>query len=56
VAYPDARHLLTKKLGRRITHALHARAHNQMVYLEDGAVLEAPQELANTTHAAKLPE
>jgi 8-oxo-dGTP diphosphatase len=41
VAYPDALQLLNKKLGRRITHALRARTHKQVVYLEDGAELEA---------------
>jgi 8-oxo-dGTP diphosphatase len=44
VPYPAALELLNKKLGRRITHALHARAHQQLIYLEDGSVLEAAQE------------
>ena len=43
--YPDALQLLNKKLGRRITHALRARTHQQVVYLEDGIVLEASQEM-----------
>src|SRR5215211_5885125 len=42
--YPEALQLLNKKLGRRITHAVRARAHQQLVYLEDGSVLEAVQE------------
>src|SRR4029078_13162091 len=39
--FPDALQLLNKKLGRRITHALRARAHQQVIYLEDGTMLEA---------------
>jgi 8-oxo-dGTP diphosphatase len=39
IPYPDALQLLNKKLGRRIGHAIHARAQQQVVYLEDGNLL-----------------
>lgn len=34
--YPEALHVLNRKLGRRITQAVRARADQQLVYLEDG--------------------